>query len=118
LETDTGMVIDPSDAPRIAPNIKKPAYRNGWADVAVEAKSLGLKGFAEAFSDKGLEYSEPLPYCIRHYMTDKVSIAWLRLYASITQGFRLPPSDAPDIYDTIMLGINAVVNAHTKAAHG
>lgn len=112
----TGAAIDHDDPPRPIPRPQRPAYRDGWADVAVEANELGIKGFAEAF--KGEDYFAPIQHCLRLYVADAAAIAWLRMYGLIRSQLRSAPDDAPPYYDRIMSGIHAAVTAHYEVTRG
>ena len=108
--TDAGPVIDYANPPRPIYRPQRPAYRDGWADVAIEAAEMGVKGFAEAF--KGEDYFEPIAHCLRLHVADSAAMQWLRLYGLIRAQLRAAPVDAPPVYDRIMSGIHAAVTAH------
>lgn len=107
------MSIDHANPPRPIYPVQKPAYRDGWADVAKEAEELEITGFAEAFT--GPDYFQPLPYCLRLHIADTGVIEWLRLYASIQAHLRAAPLDAPTWYDRIMLSIHRAVLSHRES---
>ncbi len=113
---DAGVSIDHRNPPRPVRNPVRPAYPDGWADVAREASELGIKNFDQAFS--GPDYFEPLPNCLRLFIADGAVIDWLRLYASITFGLRTPPVDVPPYYDRIMLGVHKAVTAQRGQSNG
>jgi hypothetical protein len=113
---DTGVSIDRRNPPRAIPTPDRPAYRDGWADVAREASELGIKGFDEAFS--GPDYFTPIDHCLRLYLAAPGVVEWLRLYAAISAGLRTPPTDAPAWYDRIMLAIHGAVTAHRGSVNG
>ncbi len=115
VERDNGMALDPT-APLPGPlaTWKRPAYPNGLADLAAEAASLGITELGEALRGNPDQY-EPIQHCARLVFADEPVRGWLQLYASIANGFRTPPMDAPEWYDAIMLGIRSVVREYDEA---
>lgn len=110
---DAGVSINHAEPPKPIYPVTRPAYRDGWADVAREAEELEIKGFAEAFT--GPDYFQPLPYCLRLHIADPGVMEWLRLYASIQAHLRAAPLDAPTWYDRIMLSIHRAVLSHRES---
>lgn len=108
--------VDPANLPRPVANPTRPAYPNGWADVAKDAAEAGIRHFDKAFD--GPDYFDPMDHCIRLSLAQHGVADWLRLYSAIQAGIRRAPDDTLEFYDRIMLGIHNAVLSQREALNG
>lgn len=109
-----GAVVVLDGVPKPVQPPGRPAYPDGWADVAREVSAELGYDLADAISHDPDAF-DPIPHCLRLTWADPIVAAWLRAWSLIDAGHKRAPEWTHPAYESIAIGIRVIRDGITAA---